>query len=110
MSNTYTWIFGPLDCIPSADGLTNIVKVVHWRYNGTDGTHHASVYGTVALDEPQSADFIAFEDLTAGIVEGWVANKLEVDKLQDSLDKTIADLVNPPIVSNPPPWSVQPIS
>ena len=28
---TYTWSFPQFDTAPSEDGLTNVVKTIHWR-------------------------------------------------------------------------------
>ena len=30
----YTWKIEALDCIPSADGQTNVVSTIHWTAKG----------------------------------------------------------------------------
>ena len=107
---TYSWEFNPLECVPSANGMTNIVKTVHWRYNGTDGTHTSTVYGSVGLDSPYPNTFIQYNNLTMNIVTEWVVSALAksnttVESLQNSINTQITDIINPPIVSNAPPWT-----
>ena len=31
MANTYTWDFPTLDTAPSEDGLSDVIKTIHWR-------------------------------------------------------------------------------
>ena len=38
---TYTWSFPQFEVAPSTDGLTDIVRVIHWRVDGFDGTFSA---------------------------------------------------------------------
>ena len=110
MTITYTWVFNPLECIPSANGMSNIVKKVHWRYSGTDGTHTSTVYGSVELDSPDPKTYIEYANLTMNTVTGWVVSALAqsnttVESLQNSINTQITDIINPPIVSNAPPWA-----
>jgi hypothetical protein len=107
MSNTYTWLVDSLDCIPSQDGQTNVVSNVHWRVNGTDGTHNASVYGTQPLTYTAGSPFTAYSGLTESIVLGWLQSAmgdLGVSTIQSNLDNQIANLTNPPIITPALPW------
>jgi len=110
MSITYTWEFNPLDCVPSYNGLTNVVKTVHWRYIGTDGTNTASLYGSIGLNPPDTNTYIQYANLTMNTVTGWVISALEqsnttVDSLQSNINTQIENITNPPVVSNTPPWA-----
>jgi len=108
MANTYTWIIEGLDCIPSQDGQTNVVSNVHWRINGTDGTHNATVYGTQALTYTAGSPFTAYSALTEATVIEWVQAAMgaaQVTAIQTNLDNQIANLANPPIVTPNLPWS-----
>jgi hypothetical protein len=106
--NTYTWLIESLDCIPSLEGQTNVVSVVHWRVNGTDGTYNATVYGTQSLTYTAGSPFTAYSSLTKDTVIGWVQSAMgaeQVTVIQTNLDKQIADLANPPIITPNLPWS-----
>jgi hypothetical protein len=106
--NTYTWLIESLDCIPSLDGQTNVVSVIHWRVNGIDGTHNATVYGTQSLTYTLGSPFTAYSDLTKDIVIGWVQSAMgseQVTAIQTNLDKQIANLANPPIITPPLPFN-----
>jgi hypothetical protein len=103
----YTWKIQQLDCIPSADEQTNIVSNVHWRVKGDDGTNTAEIYGTQALTFDAKNTFIAYSEITKDTVIAWVQEAMGVDavtKLQETLDKQLETLANPPIVSPNLPW------
>ena len=114
MAITYKWKLSNLDTIPSLtiDGVeyTDVIKTVHWRLHGTDGTHEAEVYGSVELDTSaiDSGSFVTFAQLTPGTIAGWAALVMEagdagaVDKLKASVAADIDKLANPPIVSKMP--------
>lgn len=104
MSMEYKWSVNPLECVPSQGSLTNIIKTIHWRYTGTDGTYSADVYGSMGLEDPEAGSFIAFDDLTEETVIGWLESKLEVETLQANINSNIETQINPPIVSKSAPW------
>jgi hypothetical protein len=107
--NTYTWVVDSLDCIPLSDGQTNVVSCVHWRVNGTDGTHNATVYGTQPLTYTAGSPFTTYSALTKATVIGWVQAAMgseQVASIQQNLDNQIANLANPPIVQPPLPWGI----
>ena len=105
MAITYTWNVNTMDTAPSANGLANVVKVVHWRLAATDGTYTAETYSTVSLDSPNPDDYTAFSDLTEAQVISWVEAKLDMDKIKEGLEKQLEQLANPPIVVKQGPWS-----
>ena len=107
--NTYTWLVDSIDCIPSLEDKTNVVSVIHWRVNGTDGTHNVTTYGIQSLTYTTNSSFIEYAGLTLETVIGWVQTAMGADKVtatQTQLDKMIDNLINPPIVSPKLPWSV----
>jgi len=103
MAITYTWSFPQFDVAKAEDGLTDVVKTIHWRYNATDGDHSAGVYGSAGLGAPDSASFVPFANLT----EAWAisAIALDVPAMQASLEAQIAAAKNPPIVQMTPPFA-----
>lgn len=108
MPNTYNWVISQIECYPEKDGKQNVVFVIHWRRQATDGTHTADVYGSQGVTLDPAAPFTPYADLTQSQVEGWLVDAMGADKVAEmdaNLDKQIADLVNPPVVRPPLPWS-----
>ena len=108
MAITYTWAFGPLEVAPTEDGLTNVVKTVHWRLTGVDGNFSDTVYGSEAMDTPTPQNFIDFENITESDVTEWIEAKMGTERL-DSLKSSIASSINlqknPVKVTLAPPWA-----
>ena len=112
MTTTYTWTFPHLEVAPSHDGLTNVVKVVHWRVTATDDGYAEEAYGSVSLSDPDPSTFTAFDGLTKETVEGWVKAAINgegedgdgVAKLEAALQQRIDAKKAPSIVSMPAPW------
>jgi hypothetical protein len=101
---TFTWSFPQFDVVPSEDGLTDVVKTIHWRYDAVDGEYAAGAYGTVGLGEPNPTDFIPYDQLTEAWAINAVSASINVPEMQAALEKQIADEKNPPIVPMAPPW------
>jgi hypothetical protein len=99
------WLISQLDTAPSEDGLTDVVKTVHYRYQGQDAEYFAEVYGTMGCATPSSTDFTAYDDLTYEQVCAWLVAGLDVDAMDSNLLAQIENLKNPPIVNLPLPWS-----
>jgi hypothetical protein len=104
MATTYKWVVSQLDTAPSEDGLTDVVKVVHWRYQAEDGTYTAEVYGAMSCATPSDTDFTAYDDLTFDQVCEWLVAGNDVDAMELNLDTQIENLKNPPIIQLPLPW------
>ena len=124
MANIYTWSVDSLDCSPSQDGQTNIVSVVHWRVNATNGQTatitkpdntqatiipiETTTYGVQPLTYTAGTPFIPYAGLTQATVIEWAQSAMgaaQVAAIQTKLDNQIANLVNPPIVTPNLPWS-----
>lgn len=106
--NTYNWTIAQLECKPQEEGKTDVVVTAHWNVSATDGTHTTGAYGSQSFTLTEGADFTPFEELTETQVVGWVQEAMGIDAvttLQESLDKQIDALANPPIVTPPLPWS-----
>ena len=111
MANTYTWDFPTLDTAPSEDGLSDVIKTIHWRITAVsdseqdaDGNYlSAASYGT-ASPELDPDNFVAFNSITKDWCKERVLASLgqtEAD-LQANLDTQIDNLANPPIVQKVP--------
>lgn len=111
MANTYTWNFTQLDAAQSEDGLTDVVKTVHYQFVGVsdqtndDGDNYRAVaYGTASLGDADSASFTDFNSITQDQVKGWVLAALEKTEadMQAMVDEQITKDINPPIVGKLP--------
>lgn len=112
MANTYNWDFPQLDAAPTEDSLSDVVKIIHWRFTATSNTEtnaegqalSVSAYGSARAGEADADSFTAFDSLT----KDWCKDKVLVDldktesELQAMLDEKMQNLVTPPIVGKVP--------
>ena len=101
------WVINQMDTIPSIDGLTDVVVVIHWSRIATQDEIVVSSYGTMNCTTPSETDFTAYPDLTQAQVEGWLENGLDTETIDLNLDKQIENIINPPIIVLPLPWQSQ---
>ena len=106
----YKWIISSLDSYPkNAEGLTDVICLVHWRYQAeqvqNDKTYFAEVYGASSVPSPDPADFVPYEEVTYEMVCGWLESILDVESLNANLDSQIADQITPKIITLPLPFS-----
>ena len=110
MSNQYSWVISQLECYPEHEGQTDVVFVIHWRRQATDGTHTADVYGSQSVTLDPSAPFTPYADLTEAMVIGWLEDAFGTEQLASqiaALDKQIEDLIDPPVIRPPLPWTAE---
>ena len=104
MAITKTWEVNTLQR-ELADGYVN--KVIY-RVKGTDGTYETRATGEVDLPKPDT--LVAYKDLTAETVIGWVKAKLDADeagtvaKIEAAIDANIT-LQKTPTHGTGTPWS-----
>jgi hypothetical protein len=102
---TYTWSISKLDCAPAENGLTNIVKVIHWGLVGVDENGvSASMSNSYPLPSPSPEAFTDYSTLTQETVISWLESNLDVGYIKSRLSNQIASQYNPPITSLPLPW------
>jgi len=102
---TYTWSISKLDCAPSENGLTNIVKVIHWGLVGVDENGvSASMSNSYPLSSPSPEAFADYSTLTQETMISWLESGLDVGYIKSRLSNEIASQYNPPITSLPLPW------
>jgi hypothetical protein len=94
-----------MDTKPKSDGLLDVVSVIHWTRVATQDEIVVSSYGTMNCTTPSSTDFTAYPDLTQAQVDGWLDAGLDVPTIDANLDKQIENIINPPIINLPLPWS-----
>ena len=98
------WVVVQMDTAPSEDTLHDVVKRVHYRYEGTDEQYFADIYGVLSCETPSETDFTAYEDLTYEQVCTWLEAGLNVEAMNENLATQIENLKNPPIVNLPLPF------
>jgi len=105
---TYTWSISRLDCAPSENGLSNVVKMIYWGLTGTDENGiTASFNSSYPLPSPSPEEFTDYSTLTKETVIRWLeSNLIGVENLQTALANKIASKYNPPIIPLPLPWAV----
>jgi hypothetical protein len=102
---TYTWDIFRLDCAPSENGLTDVVKVIHWILQAQDENGvSSSINNSYTLPSPSPEEFSDYSTLTKETVIGWLESNLDVGYLKSRLANEIATQYNPPIVPLPLPW------
>jgi len=102
---TYTWSISRLECAPAENGLTNVVKIIHWIFTGKDenGTS-AAIGNSYPLSIPSPESFTDYSTLTEETVIGWLESSLDVGYIKTRLSNEIASQYNPPITPLPLPW------
>jgi hypothetical protein len=79
----------------------DIVTTVHWTASKQDGEFTASSYGTVGLEQGDTV--IPFASLTEEVVKTWLAEKLDLEAMEASLDAQIEAQKNP-VTATGLPW------
>ena len=95
----FEWVTNPLDCVIDDDGLSNVVKTVHWRLIGTDENGvSSSVYGAASFPKPEAEGYIPFEDLTQEIILVWLETVLDIPAFEKQIEDAIYLINNPVMV------------
>lgn len=103
----YYWDIWKLDCVPSVDGLTNVVKHVHWYRRASNDVYQTSIDGWSTLNDPTASSFIDFYQLSKREVESWLESIVDVKKLDADLRQMLSSAElsqNQSIVYQNPPW------
>ena len=105
MTVTYNWTFPSFTTARLENDLSDVVKIIHWRLWGGDGTFGAETYGTTTLGAPDPANFIELSEIT----EDWAINRVEASvdlvALKANLASQLEAQHNPPTVTGPPPFN-----
>jgi hypothetical protein len=101
---TYTWAFPQFEVAPSEDGMTDVVKVIHWTLNAQDGAFNSNAYGTVALEAPNPASFKPYADITEQWAIDVTSPLIDLATIQASMDGEIKKKKSPSVVPMDPPF------
>lgn len=100
----YKWTISAMDCAVNEDGLNNVVKTIHWRYNAIEGGITVDTYGAQSVESPDPESFTDYDGLTESDVVGWLEASMDVEAMQENLTNRIELLKNPISVTLPPPF------
>jgi hypothetical protein len=104
----FDWVISAMECKVEEANLSDVVILVHWRYNATsiveDIEYFADIYGATSVPLPTGEEFTPYEDLTKGQVVGWLEAILDVPDMQLQLETNIELQINPINVTLPPPF------
>lgn len=101
----FKWIISAMECIKKDGDLQDVVITIHWRYLAERDEVSTDMYGATSMPLPTGEDFTPYEDLTKDQVTGWLTNVLDVDAMEESLDKQLELIINPLNVTLPPPFN-----
>ena len=112
MSATINWRVGVMECYPTYDQNTDVVFTVHWDCLGSEtvsgSTYNGRVYGATGVTFHSGSDFTPYENLIPSQVLGWVWDAMgsgSKENYENSVQSQINNLIIPPIVTPPLPWS-----
>ena len=101
-----TWDIASLDATKTVGSLSDVVSVVHWTANDSDGDHSGSSYGSVTLAAADSGSFTAYADITKDNAIAWAKAALGSDKVT-AIETDIAAQITEsktPTVTSGVPW------
>jgi hypothetical protein len=107
MSVTNTWVIEQMDCYPAYESQIDVVFIVHWRVNATNGVYSATNYGTTNVVYVAGEPYTPYANLTQTQVINWVQSALgakQVASIETELATNIANQTNPPVISLALPW------
>jgi len=112
----YNFMVTNLHVAPTFEGKSQVILKVSWAIVGTTiddaGVKHEEIYNATTTIKPDVApgEFIAFEQLTAQILQNWVEisenrKKRNIAWLKaNMIDKRLEDKVNPKEILIKPTW------
>ena len=99
MAATFNWSI-PTTEYNKADGG---IFTVHWRALASDGDYSASSYGTAGFTpDPESEDFVAYDDLTEADVLAWVWESVDKEATELALQAQLDAAMNPTSATGTP--------
>ena len=103
-----TWSIERLDCYPELDGLLNVVIIIHWRLDATDGTYNGMLSGTVGMTPDPMSPYTPYNELTEEQVMNWTWTALgseQVQAYENTVAAQIESQIAPNIIIPPLPWN-----
>lgn len=108
MTIVKTWAINKMEAYPEYGGQADVVSCIHWTLTATDGIHQTQIYGSHSMNLDLDAPFTPYGELTEAQVVGWVFAGIGAEQaavFEANVEQQLLDVVNPPVVSPPLPWS-----
>ena len=102
--NEYKWSVKKLTCVPETNGLNNVVSVVEYECEGTDGTNTAVFAGSLGLTLSKESKFIPFENLSESDVLDWVWKEVSKEGGEEIVARELAATTSTTIATPQLPW------
>jgi len=114
------FIISQLDSIPTLNGMEKVISTIHYRAQKTHtetifdaetetssekDVFTADTYGALSVDAPHEASFTPYDEVTKEMVEVWLTDALDTEKIETNLDAQIQNFLTPPIVAYALPWA-----
>lgn len=101
---SYNWTFPQFIVDPVKDGLSDVVTAINWVCTGTDQGINSTDSGTVVLGSPNPAQFVPYSQITQEMAFNWVSECINVQIVEQTIAKQIAQLSIPQIQPQNPPY------
>jgi hypothetical protein len=113
-TTNFSWTISALNCAVELEGLPNVIKCIHWRYQAEktegDKTYFVDTYGASSVGQPNPESFIPYEDITEAEIVSWLETTLPIEAMQAGLEAKIEEQINPTELTPPLPWMPAPIT
>jgi hypothetical protein len=104
----YTITITSMDVIKSHDGLSDVVKTIHFDVASQviiDGISYNVASGDrVFIPDPNPTAFTPYADLQAAEVIAWIESNYDVVDMVERLGATFREQIAPTITTRTPPW------
>jgi hypothetical protein len=118
METNYKWIISAMDCRIHEETLQNVVLLVQWRLQATNGNYFTETYGCTRVPKPSPEDFTPYEELTKEQVVSWliailsvvpepadgIIQQSELEKIEEGLNANLFLQMHPIEVTLPLPF------
>lgn len=110
---TFNWTISAAERAVSLNGLQDVIKIVHWRYRGTDENGiTAETYGATSVGDPNPEDFTPYNGVTESDVIGWLETILgavpeeegqisQIQNMKSNIETQIGLLIAPSTITGP---------
>jgi hypothetical protein len=93
MAIQYDWIINKLVTEPSIDGLSNVVKEIHYAYTAYEemgnNIAQATIYDTYICPAPDGESFIEYSGLSENTIIGWMITGLDMNKITNYVNELL---------------------
>jgi hypothetical protein len=97
------WSITKLECLPSLDGLSDVVVKIFWTFIAQASTDQ-EIYTGITQVTADPENFTPYANLTKEQVLGWVWSVVDKDATEAMVNKRLQDRLSPPLIDPPLPW------